>query len=145
MAPSKKNEESNSKRELIDELNAKAAVIQNDENVTVNLFEPLTYDIFEISVNYPCEPETNIVFTKCCKKTLRLRTPYFLEKVSAKTGLTIPEVRESFSESFWAEITEQELNRLYAELFERVILKEDQLIYDIKTSGVQNLIEGVMQ
>ena len=24
-------------------------------------------------------------------------------------------------------------------------LKEDQLIYDIKTSGVQNLIEGVMQ
>ena len=73
------------------------------------------------------------------------KSPYFLEKVSAKTGLTIPEVRESFSESFWAEITEQELNRLYAELFERVILKEDQLIYDIKTSGVQNLIEGVMQ
>ena len=71
--------------------------------------------------------------------------PYFLEKVSAKTGLTIPEVRESFSESFWAEITEQELNRLYAELFERVVLKENQLIYDIKTSGVQNLIEGVMQ
>ena len=73
------------------------------------------------------------------------KSPYFLEKVSAKTGLTIPEVRESFSESFWAEITEQELNRLYAELFERVILKEDQLSYDIKTSGVQNLIEGVMQ
>ena len=73
------------------------------------------------------------------------KSPYFLEKVSAKTGLTIPEVRASFSESFWAEITEQELNRLYAELFERVILKEDQLIYDIKTSGVQNLIEGVMQ
>ena len=59
--------------------------------------------------------------------------------------MTIPEVRESFSESFWAEITEQELNRLYAELFERVVLKENQLIYDIKTSGVQNLIEGVMQ
>ena len=73
------------------------------------------------------------------------KSPYFLEKVSAKTGLTIPEVRESFSESFWAEITEQELNRLYAELFERVVLKENQLIYDIKTSGVQNLIEGVMQ
>lgn len=32
LAPSKKNEESNSKRELIDELNAKAAVIQNDES-----------------------------------------------------------------------------------------------------------------
>ena len=59
--------------------------------------------------------------------------------------MTIPEVRKSFSESFWAEITEQELNRLYAELFERVILKEDQLIYGIKTSGVQNLIERVMQ
>ena len=73
------------------------------------------------------------------------KSPYFLENVSAKTGLTIPEVRESFSESFWAEITEQELNRLYAELFERVVLKENQLIYDIKTSGVQNLIEGVMQ
>ena len=73
------------------------------------------------------------------------KSPYFLEKVSAKTGLSIPEVRESFSESFWAEITEQELNRLYAELFERVVLKENQLIYDIKTSGVQNLIEGVMQ
>ena len=40
---------------------------------------------------------------------------------------------------------EPELNRLYAELFERVVLKENQLIYDIKTSGVQNLIEGVMQ
>ena len=52
----------------------------------------------------------------------------FLEKVSTKTGLTIPEVRESFSESFWAEITEQELNRLYAEPFERVIPKEDQNI-----------------
>lgn len=73
------------------------------------------------------------------------KSPYFLEKVSAKTGLSIPEVRESFSESFWAEITEQELNRLYAELFERIILKENQLIYDIKTSGIQNLIEGVMQ
>lgn len=71
------------------------------------------------------------------------KSPYFLEKVSAKTGLTIPEVRESFSESFWIEITEQELNRLYAELFEKIILKENQIAYEIKTSGVQALIEGV--
>jgi hypothetical protein len=35
------------------------------------------------------------------------------------------------------------LNRLYSELFEKIILKENQIAYEIKTSGGQALIEGV--
>ena len=73
------------------------------------------------------------------------KSPYFLEKISVKTGLCIPDIRRIFSDRFWNEITSQEMNRLYAELFERIILKENQLDYDIKTSGIQKLIEGVMQ
>jgi hypothetical protein len=50
---------------------------------------------------------------------------------------------ELFQETFWQESNPQELNRLYSELFEKIILKENQIVYEIKTSGVQALIEGV--
>ena len=56
------------------------------------------------------------------------QSPYFLEKISAQTGLTIPEVRSCFNEDFWAETNPAELNRIYSELFDKIILKEDLLI-----------------
>ena len=71
------------------------------------------------------------------------QSPYFLEKVSTQTGVTIPEVRSCFSDDFWNESNAAELNRIYTELFDKVILKENQLIYEVKTSGIQSLIEGI--
>ena len=70
-------------------------------------------------------------------------SPYFLERVSIKTNLTIPEIKNFFSNEFWKETNPGELNHLYKELFEKIILKEDQIVYEVKTSGVQALIEGV--
>ena len=70
-------------------------------------------------------------------------TTYFQEQIAAQTGITINELMELFNDTFWQESNPQELNRLYSELFEKIILKENQIIYEIKTSGVQALIEGV--
>jgi site-specific DNA recombinase len=70
-------------------------------------------------------------------------TTYFQEHLAAQTGITINELMELFQETFWQESNPQELNRLYSELFEKIILKENQIVYEIKTSGVQALIEGV--
>ncbi len=70
-------------------------------------------------------------------------TTYFQEQIAAQTGITINELMEIFKDTFWQESNPQELNRLYSELFEKIILKENQIIYEIKTSGVQALIEGV--
>ena len=71
------------------------------------------------------------------------QSPYFLEKVSTKTGLPIPEVRSYFSDDFWSESGAAELNRVYTELFDKIVLKEDQLMYEVKTAGIQALIEGI--
>lgn len=70
-------------------------------------------------------------------------TTYFQEHLAAQTGITINELMELFQENFWQESNPQELNRLFSELFEKIILKENQIAYEIKTSGVQALIEGV--
>lgn len=72
------------------------------------------------------------------------QSPYFLERISSKTGLTIPEVRSCFTEEFWAETNGAELNRIYSELFEKIILKEDQIVFEIKTAGIQALTEEVL-
>ena len=72
------------------------------------------------------------------------QSPYFLEKISARTGLTIPEVRCCFTEDFWSETNGAELNRIYSELFEKIILKEDQIVFEIKTAGIQALTEEVL-
>jgi site-specific DNA recombinase len=72
------------------------------------------------------------------------QSPYFLERISAQTGLTIPEVRSYFNEDFWAETNPAELNRIYSELFEKIILKEDQIVFEIKTAGIQALTEEVL-
>ena len=71
------------------------------------------------------------------------QSPYFLERISSKTGLTIPEVRSCFTEDFWNETNGAELNRIYSELFEKIILKEDQIVFEIKTAGIQALTEEV--
>ena len=57
------------------------AVTEDADTLTVNLFEPLECEFFDISGNYPCEPFAEISFKENCSKTLRLRTPDFLEKV----------------------------------------------------------------
>ena len=72
------------------------------------------------------------------------QSPYFLEKISARTGLTIPEVRNCFTEDFWSETNGAELNRIYSELFDKIILKEDQIVFEIKTAGIQALTEEVV-
>ena len=71
------------------------------------------------------------------------QSPYFLEKISVRTGLTIPEVRSCFNEDFWGETSPAELNRIYSELFEKIIMKEDQIVFEIKTAGIQALTEEV--
>ena len=64
--------------------------------------------------------------------------------IFSKTGLTIPEVRSCFTEDFWNETNGAELNRIYSELFEKIILKEDQIVFEIKTAGIQALTEEVL-
>ena len=58
--------------------------------------------------------------------------------------MTIPEVRSCFNEEFWSETNRTELNRIYSELFEKIIIKENQIVLDIKTAGIQSLIEEVV-
>ena len=70
-------------------------------------------------------------------------TTFFQERIAARTGIMVEELREYFNDAFWKESNPQELNRLFSELFEKIILKENQIAYEIKTSGVQALIEGV--
>ena len=48
--------------------------------------------------------------------------------------ITINELMELFKETFGEESNQQELNSLYSELFEKIILKENQIIYEIKIS-----------
>ena len=70
-------------------------------------------------------------------------TTFFQERIAARTGIMVEELREYFNDAFWKESNPQELNRLFSELFEKITLKENQIAYEIKTSGVQALIEGV--
>ena len=72
------------------------------------------------------------------------QSPYFLEKISARTGLTVPEVRSCFNEEFWNETNGTELNRIYSELFDKIIMKENQIVIEIKTAGIQALTEEVL-
>jgi len=72
------------------------------------------------------------------------KSPFFLEKISAKTGLPVSEVRGFFTDDFWNEINGAELNRIYSELFEKIILKEDQIVFEIKTAGIKAFIEEVV-
>ena len=58
--------------------------------------------------------------------------------------MTIPDVRSCFTEEFWSETSPAELNRIYSELFEKIILKENQIVFDIKTAGIQALTEEVI-
>ena len=58
------------------------AVTEKEECVTVNLFEDLVSGHLRISGNYPIESTVGITFTENTKKTLRLRTPEFLKRVT---------------------------------------------------------------
>lgn len=72
-------------------------------------------------------------------------TPLFLEKVALNTGATVGELQGIFNDGFWSEATSPELNRLYSELFEKIVIKENQLEFEFKTSGIKSLMEGVLQ
>ena len=65
------------------------AVTEKADTLTVNLFEPLSCQYLEISGNYPCEPAAEITLKENSNKTIRLRTPEFLEKVTVN-GEVIP-------------------------------------------------------
>lgn len=57
------------------------AVIEDEEKVTVNLFEDLTSGNIAITGSYPVNPGVVITFTAPESRKLRLRTPGFLQKV----------------------------------------------------------------
>ena len=65
------------------------AVTEKADTLTVNLFEPLSCQYLEISGNYPCAPAAEITLKENSNKTIRLRTPEFLEKVTVN-GEVIP-------------------------------------------------------
>ena len=58
------------------------AVTEREECITVNLFENLVSGNLQISGNYPIENTARITFTENTQKTLRLRTPEFLKRVT---------------------------------------------------------------
>lgn len=58
------------------------AVTEREECITVNLFENLVSGNLQISGNYPIENIARITFTENTQKTLRLRTPEFLKRVT---------------------------------------------------------------
>ncbi|MBQ9501847.1 MAG: glycoside hydrolase family 127 protein [Lentisphaeria bacterium] len=65
------------------------AVTENENGVTVNLFEPLESDHLEISGNYPFVPRAVIRFSDPRERVLRLRTPAFLGSVRLN-GAAVP-------------------------------------------------------
>ena len=58
------------------------AATEKEECVTVTLFENLVSGNLRISGNYPIENTARIAFTENTKRTLRLRTPEFLKRVT---------------------------------------------------------------
>ena len=58
------------------------AVTEKDNTVTLNLFEPLESGDLVVRGNYPVENKAYISFTGKVKKSLRLRTPEFLLRVT---------------------------------------------------------------
>ncbi len=69
---------------------------------------------------------------------------FFQETISKATGITVEELQRLFKDEFWLECSGMELNRLYSELFEKITVHENQLAYEIKTSGIKAVIEGVI-
>ena len=65
------------------------AVTEKENTLTVNLFEALETADLIIEGDYPCAPEAKIRFKGNSCKTLRVRTPGFLEKVTLN-GEEIP-------------------------------------------------------
>jgi len=70
-------------------------------------------------------------------------TQYFLERVSVQTGITIPELQQYFGNAFWEEATPHELNRIYHELFDKITVTKEQIVYEIRTAGIRTLTEGI--
>ena len=68
---------------------ALVAVTEQDNAITVNLFEPMISGNLEITGNYPVEPNARIRFSEEITTTLRLRTPGFLKKISLN-GENVP-------------------------------------------------------
>ncbi len=58
------------------------AVIESENSLTVNFFEPLVFGNFVIEGNYPYEPKAVFRFTLTEQRTLRVRIPIFMQKVS---------------------------------------------------------------
>ena len=69
---------------------------------------------------------------------------FFQETIFKATGITVAELQRIFRDEFWLECSSLELNRLYSELFDKITVHEHQLAYEIKTSGIKAVIEGIM-
>ena len=79
------------------------------------------------------------------EQTVRIfSSTFFQETIFKATGITVAELQRIFRDEFWLECSSLELNRLYSELFEKITVHEHQLAYEIKTSGIKAVIEGIM-
>lgn len=88
---------------------------------------------------------SNIIEDAVKEQTVRIfSSTFFQETISKATGITVAELQRIFRDEFWLECSSLELNRLYSELFEKITVHEHQLAYEIKTSGIKAVIEGIM-
>ena len=70
-------------------------------------------------------------------------TEYFLEQIAMSSDVPAKELEEIFTESFWQEATPREQNLIYKDLFETITVKKDQIEFEVKSSGIKKLIEGI--
>lgn len=72
-----------------------------------------------------------------------LQSPTITTRLAEILNLTGSEISRLFQEAFWKEISPGEMNRLVQLLIERVVIYEDKLSVELKSSGVKSLIEEV--
>ncbi len=73
-----------------------------------------------------------------------LQSPTILIRLTQVLNLPGDDIARIFREDFWAEITPGEMNRLFHLLLEQVTVFENKLSIELKSSGVQTLIEEIV-
>jgi len=73
-----------------------------------------------------------------------LQSPTILIRLTQVLNLPGEDIAQIFREEFWTEITPGEMNRLFQLLLEQVTVFENKLSVELKSSGVQTLIEEIV-
>ena len=74
-----------------------------------------------------------------------LTTSEMITLLAQATGIPGSVISGYFSREFWSEITPGELNRLFTLLIERATVSADKLAIELKTAGIKNIAEEVME